>query len=116
MARVAAPPLTPELALDYLRELSADIRAAVVLDASGALAAATEDGPEAERLRECAVSLLEQADRADAAPVGQIEVATGTGTAYAVRGERWSIAVVTGRGTLSSLMFFDLCHVLDDLG
>ena len=38
-----APTLTPQLALDYLRELSADIRAGVVLDSKGALLA----GPEA---------------------------------------------------------------------
>ena len=32
-----APTLTPPLALDYLRELSADIRSGVVLDPKGAL-------------------------------------------------------------------------------
>ena len=33
------PALTPALALDYVHELSADVRAAVVLDAAGALLA-----------------------------------------------------------------------------
>ena len=37
-----APTLTPQLALDYLRELSADIRAGVVLDPDGALLAGPE--------------------------------------------------------------------------
>jgi hypothetical protein len=34
-----SPPLTPEAALGWLRSLSVDIRAAAVLDASGALLA-----------------------------------------------------------------------------
>ena len=116
MAPVAAPPLTPELALDYLGELTPDIVAAVLLDAGGGLAAATEAGPAGERMRDFTAELFERADQADDGEVGQLEVATGTATVYAVRGDRWTIAVVAKRAALSSLMFYDLRHVLDDLG
>ena len=116
VARVAAAPLTPELALDYLGELSADIRAAVLLDAGGAVAAATEDGAQAERMRDHVIDLFERAERADDGEVGQLEVATGTATVYAVRRGGWTIAVVANRTALASLMFYDLRHVLDDLG
>jgi len=113
---VAAAPLTPELALDYLGELSTDIRAAILLDSTGAVAASTEDAADAERMRELVTGLFARADAADDGDVAQVEVATGSATVYAVRGERWTIAVVADRGALSSLMFYDLRHVLDDLG
>ena len=44
-----APTLTPPLALDYLRELSADIVAGVVLDRAGTLLAGPDDLGGAER-------------------------------------------------------------------
>ena len=44
-----APTLTPQLALDYLRELSADIRAGVVLDPEGALLAGPDNLAEPAR-------------------------------------------------------------------
>lgn len=116
MAPVAAPPLTPELALDYLGELSPDISAAILLDAVGELVSCTEDGHGAQRMRDYANELFERADQADDGEVGQLEIATGSGTVYAVRGERWTIVLVAKRGALSSLMFYDLRHVLEDLG
>ena len=115
MAPVAAPPLTPELALDYLGELSADIRAAVLLDAGGSLASSTAESPIAERMRDYAAELFERADAADDGPVTQVEVGTGSATVFAARNERWAIAVVASRAALSSLMFYDLRHVLEDL-
>lgn len=116
MAPVAAAPLTPELALDYLGELSTDIRAAILLDSAGEVAASTEDGPAAERMRDHVTELFDRADRADDGEVAQIEVATGSATVYGVRGEHWTLAVVASRAALASLMFYDLRHVLDDLG
>ena len=63
---------------------------------------------------------LELLSRADAAIRGRskataVEVTATRGSVFAVRSERWTLAVVTGRLVLSSLMLFDLRHVLDDL-
>jgi hypothetical protein len=111
------PTLTPELALRYLDELSTDIRAAVLLDERGELAAASEGAP-GDKLRERTLRLLSQADAA--APfdggVTQVEASTVGGSVFAVRSEGWTIAVVTGRFALPSLMFYDLRSVLGDLG
>ena len=80
------PALTPPLALDYLRELSADIVAGVVLAPDGARLA----GPDA--LAEPARDLLASA-----------------------RSEQHAIAVVCGRFALPSLIRYDLRKVLADL-
>jgi predicted regulator of Ras-like GTPase activity (Roadblock/LC7/MglB family) len=116
--------LTPELALRYLDELSTDIRAAVLLDSQGRLAAAHPgDGDQpADKLAEQALRLFERAEEAAAAlhafqgPVTQVEATTADGAVFAVRAEGWTIAVVTGRFALPSLMFYDLRAVLSDLG
>jgi predicted regulator of Ras-like GTPase activity (Roadblock/LC7/MglB family) len=116
--------LTPELALCYLDELSTDIRAAVLLDGAGRVAAAhsAQGEPPAERLGELAGQLFEQADAAAKATPGfegavaQIEATTADGAVFAVRAEDWTIAVVAGRFALPSLMFYDLLAVLSDLG
>ena len=117
MTAMPDPTLTPELALRYLDELSTDIRAAVLLDRGGALAAASE-GADGEKLRERTLELLDRADAA--APfeggVSQVEASTPGGSVFAVRSEGWTIAVVTGRFALPSLMFYDLRSVLGDLG
>src|SRR5919204_494246 len=116
--------LTPELALRYLDELSTDIRAAVLLDGAGRLAAANaaEGGPSADRLAELTAALFKHAEKASAAahafdgPVTQVEATTDDGAVFAVRAEGWTIAVVAGRFALPSLMFYDLRAVLSDLG
>ena len=115
MATVAAPALTPELALQYLGELSTDIRASVVMSADGRTAAASTPVEAGDRLRELTQQLFERADAADSQVVTQVEVSTGDGAVFAVRDERWTIGVVTGRLALSSLMFYDLRTVLGDL-
>ena len=114
MATVSAP-LTPELALDYLGQLSTDIKASVIVSADGRTAAASRPGDNGDRLRELSQQLFGRADAADSHVVTQIEVSTGDGAVYAVRDERWTIGVVTGRFALSSLMFYDLRSVLGDL-
>ena len=116
--------LTPELALRYLDELSTDIRAAVLLDSAGKLAAAhAPDGdPPAEKLGELAGQLFGHADKAAEGahgfepPVTQLEVTTDEGAVFAVRDAGWTIAVAAGRFALPSLMFYDLHAVLIDLG
>ncbi len=97
--------LTPALALDYVRELSADIRAGVVLDARGGLLA----GPEA--LAAPARALL-----AEAPAAASIEGATEHGAAYAARDARHAIVVVTGRFSLPRLTRHDLRTALSALG
>jgi hypothetical protein len=116
---VAEPALTPELALDYLDELSTDIRGALLLDAGGSVVAGWRgDADRAERLREPLLELLERADAAagDSTAPAQVEVTTQRGAVFCVRDERWTLAVVTGRFALPSLVFYDLRHVLEDLG
>jgi hypothetical protein len=98
------PALTPSRALDYLRELSADIRAGAVLDADGALLA----GPEA--LAGPARELLAAAE--DAADV---HVATADGAVFAARDARHAIVLACGRFALPSLARYDLRMVLADL-
>ncbi len=101
----AEPALTPPLALDYLRELSADIRAGVVLARDGEHLA----GPDA--LVEPARELLDAAGDAS-----EIHVSTADGAVYAARSDRHAIAVVCGRFALPSLIRYDLRVVLADLG
>jgi hypothetical protein len=106
---VSGAALTPDLALDYLGELSTDIRAALVVDSGGKVAAVTGDDRErGERMRELTEQLLEAVD--------QIEVVTAEGSVFAVRGDSWTVAVVAGRQPLASLMFYDLRNVVRDLG
>jgi predicted regulator of Ras-like GTPase activity (Roadblock/LC7/MglB family) len=113
---VSGPALTPDLALDYLGELSTDIRAALVLDSSGGVAAVTgDDRQRGERMGALATELLDAASEASAGG-DQVEVVTIEGSVFAVRGESWTVAVVAGRQPLASLMFYDLRNVVRELG
>jgi predicted regulator of Ras-like GTPase activity (Roadblock/LC7/MglB family) len=112
--------LTPERTAARLCELSSDARAAVLLDAAGALAGSSEsDRERAEALARLTRELFETVDRAtrdwDADPAEQIEVQISGGAAYASRTPRWTLAVVARRGALSSLMLYDLRAVLGEL-
>jgi hypothetical protein len=91
-------PLTPALALAYVRELSADVIAAAILDAAGALLA----GP--EPLAEPARALLESA----ASSPALLEGATDAGAVFAARAESHAIVVVTGPFALPRLTRHDL--------
>jgi predicted regulator of Ras-like GTPase activity (Roadblock/LC7/MglB family) len=115
VATVAEAALTPELALQYLGELSTDIKASVLLSLDGSTAASSGPGDAGDQLPALTAELFERADAADGDPVSQVEVSTGDGGVFAVRNERWAVAVVTGRFALSSLMFYDLRSVLRDL-
>jgi hypothetical protein len=96
--------LSPELALAYLRELSADLRAAVLLDAAGAHLA----GP--EPLAAPARALL------DAGAPAEIEARTAAGAVFAARDDRHQLVAVTGPHALSRLTRHDLRTVLLALG
>src|SRR4051812_12563633 len=98
--------LTPAAALLYLRELSADVRAAVLLDGDGAYAAGDE------RLAPPARSAF-----ASVPPrPGQLHGATAAGGAFAARDERHQLVAVTGPLALPRLTAHDLAGVLRALG
>jgi hypothetical protein len=91
------PALTPTLALDYVRELSADVRAGVVLDAQDELLAGPPD--------------LAGPARAFAEAVGdaaEVEVVGAGGVVCAVRSERHSLIAVCGRFALPGVTRQDL--------
>jgi hypothetical protein len=96
--------LTPELALDYLRELSADVVAGAVFGADGAHLSG------AEELVEPARALLNA--EPDAA---EVQVATAEGAVFAARDDRHALVVVCGRFALPSLLRYDLRVVLAEL-
>ncbi|MGB2710938.1 MAG: hypothetical protein WBC33_05420 [Conexibacter sp.] len=102
---MTAGSLTPTLALAYLRELSPDVRAALVLDADGAPLAGEE------RLAERAREAL-----SGTAPERARIVRSGSETLLVARSSRGgAIAVVTGSDALLALIEHDLVTVLGEL-
>src|SRR5918992_1185018 len=111
--------LIPERTAERLCGLSADARAAVLLDAAGALAGV--HGVPAERSEELADLARELFDAVDRAgrdipggPPEQVEVQVEGGAVYASRTPRWTLAVVGRRAALPSLMLMDLRAVLGE--
>ena len=101
----AGAALTPELAVDYLRELSADVREVAVLTAAGEpLAGAPELARAAQRLL------------AAAPDAAEIEVATAGGAIHAARSAEHAVVAVCGRFALPALIRYDLKVVLGELG
>jgi hypothetical protein len=97
--------LTPTLALAYLRELSLDVRAAVVLDAVGERLAG--DAELVERAR---------AALADAGLSGAGSVAAADGTLLVARAASGrAIAVLAGPQALGPLLAHDLAAVVAEL-
>ena len=108
--RIPDATLTPDRAADFVEGLSTDIRACVLLDRDGRLAAVDAGhAEEGEEFAELAHELLERAGTA------QAEVSTGAGIVYALRDEEWTLAAVAGRFALSSLVFFDMRRTLEEL-
>ncbi len=99
--------LTPALALAYLSELSADVRAAIVLDAGGE-ALAVSGGAGRSNLIAAARDLLAEA------PV--VRALTDRGGAFGARDELHGIVVATGPLALPGLAIHDLLGVLAALG
>jgi hypothetical protein len=96
--------LTPELAVDYLSELSADIEAVAVLTADGTPLAGDA------AVAEAAAALLAAAPEA-----AEIEVATGGGAVHAARSVEHAVVAVCGRFALPALIRYDLKVVLGEL-
>jgi predicted regulator of Ras-like GTPase activity (Roadblock/LC7/MglB family) len=99
-------------ALAYLTEMSPDLRGAAIVDADGAVLAAS--GP-SERWRADVAALLEIADGAGSEPIEQLHVATEQGEVFAVREAGLAALAVTDRFALASLLLFDMRAVLRDL-
>jgi predicted regulator of Ras-like GTPase activity (Roadblock/LC7/MglB family) len=115
-----ADTLTPDGAAESLRELAADVRAAVLLDAAGSMVGASGDEPDdARALGELARQLFEEVDRAtrdwDTEPPEQVEVQVPGGAVFGSRTPRWTLVAVAKRGALASLMLYDLRAVLGEL-
>jgi hypothetical protein len=98
------PALTPARALEYLRELSADIRDGAVLDASGRVLAG------GDALAAPARELLAAAGEAT-----DVHVTTDDGAVFAARDGHHAIVLACGRLSLPSLARYDLRMVLADL-
>lgn len=106
-----------------LRELSGEVRVAVLLDGRGELAAwrspepaAAGDARDGRRLAADLRDLVRAADAAAAeTPWAQVEVVTPGGGVFAVRDRGWTLAAACGRAALPSLMFLDLRSVIDAL-
>jgi hypothetical protein len=92
-----APALTPDLALDYVRELSADVRAMIVLDAAGGLLA----GP--PQLAAGARALL-----AAGGGAAELEAVSAAGVVCAVRSPRHAAVAVCGRFAIPGVVRQDL--------
>jgi predicted regulator of Ras-like GTPase activity (Roadblock/LC7/MglB family) len=112
--------LTPERTAQRLCELSADARAAVLLDAAGSpVAVHGVPAGRGDELAGLARELFEAVDRAHrdiaGGPPEQVEAQVDRGTVYASRTSRWTLAVVARRAALSSLMLMDLRAVLGEL-
>src|SRR5215813_8882904 len=113
--------LTPSLALAYLSELSADIRAAVVLDAEGETLALTRsaggrtgrgnDDPLATTPRGGDDPLVTAA-RALLAEAPIVRALTVSGGAFGARDDRHGVVVATGPLALPNVVVHDLRSVL----
>ncbi len=101
-----------EAAIDYLTEMSPDLRGAAILGPDGSVMAASGDP---DRWREDAAALLSVADRAGGEPVEQVHIATEQGEVFALRHAGLAAVAVTDRFALASLMLFDMRSLLRDL-
>jgi predicted regulator of Ras-like GTPase activity (Roadblock/LC7/MglB family) len=111
-AATAPAPASAEAALNFLTEMSPDLRGAAILAGDGTVLAASGD---AVAWAEEAVGLFATADAAGAEPVEQIHVATQAGEVFALRHAGYAAVAVTERFALASLTFFDMRSALREL-
>jgi hypothetical protein len=114
-AAATAPPSeeSAAAALEFLAEMSPDLRGAAILGPEGEVLAAT--GEERERWGKDAAALFAAADEAEGVPVEQVHIATEQGEVFAIRNAGLAAVSVTDRFALASLMLFDLRSVLRQL-
>jgi len=95
-----------------LVEMSADVRAAVLVDPAGGLVAASgADRPRARRLAGLAHDLVAAADAAGE-PTEQVEAQTPIGGVFAVRNASYTLACVARRVALPALVLYDMRQTL----
>lgn len=92
-------------AVEYLQEISPEMRGCAILSEGGEVLAATG---ERERWGEAGRDLIAAADAAGREPVAHAHVATGDGEAFCVREGGLVAVAVAERFTLASLMLFDM--------
>jgi predicted regulator of Ras-like GTPase activity (Roadblock/LC7/MglB family) len=114
-ASTTAPPSgeSAAAALEFLGEMSPDLRGAAILGPEGEVLAAS--GGEPERWREDAAVLFAAADGAEEAPVEQVHIATEQGEVFAIRNAGLAAVAVTDRFALASLLLFDMRSMLREL-
>jgi hypothetical protein len=100
-------------ALEFLAEMSPDLRGAAIIGPQGEVLAAT--GEKRERWGKDAAALFAAADEAEGVPVEQIHIATEQGEVFAIRNAGLAAVSVTDRFALASLMLFDLRSTLRQL-
>ena len=110
MAPVDAPTL-PDAgrAVEYLEEISRELRGCAIFSEGGEVLAASGD-PEA--WGDTGRELIAAADAAGGEPVAQAHVATADGEAFCVREGGYVAVAVTERFTLASLMIVDMRNAL----
>lgn len=107
-----ALPAAPGEAPGHLVEMSADVRAAVLVDPAGGLVAASgTDRARARRLAGFAHDLVATADGAGG-PNEHVEAQTGSGAVFAVRNARYTLACVARRVALPALVLYDMRQTL----
>lgn len=96
-------------AVEYLEEISSELRGCAILSDQGEVLAASGDP---DTWGEAGGELISAADAAGNEPVAHAHVATGDGEAFCVRESGYVAVAVTDRFTLASLMIFDIRIVL----
>ncbi len=105
-----------QLALQYLLELSSDIRIALLLDADGELVAAAPEPPPG-RVAELAEALSREAGErfGSGGEAVEMDAACDGGAVFLIRSEQGSMLCLTDRSVLPGLIFYDMHAVLTDL-
>ena len=91
-------------AVEYLEEVSNELRGCAIFSDDGEVLAASGD---LEAWGEAGRELIAAADAAEGEPVSHAHIATGDGEAFCVREGGYVAVAVTDRFTLASLMIFD---------
>ncbi|HEY3051148.1 MAG TPA: roadblock/LC7 domain-containing protein [Gaiellaceae bacterium] len=98
----------PSAALAELLEISAQIQAAVLFDATGKVVASTLRDDRADWVASAARALLEEAAKVSDGDITQVEAATADGSLFVVREGESMIAATTSSEPTAGLVFYDL--------
>jgi hypothetical protein len=105
-----------QLALQYLLELSSDIRLGLFLDSGGGVIAAAPEAPGA-RLSELARQLAAEAGArfGDGGEPVEIDAVCEGGSVFLIHSDAGSMVCLTDRSVLHPLIFYDMHAVLTDI-